>query len=95
MSLLHELTRVECGKLDEDGMNRTLWSVVVREGFLGVRGDRVVQRPCGERVISRVAAAFRVCNEDDGCGVAAPGALDGLVADVGGGMGGGFGAAAA
>ena len=36
MSLLHELTRVECGKLDEDGMNRTLWSVVVREGFLGL-----------------------------------------------------------
>ena len=48
--------------------------------FVGARGNRV-----------------REYAEDDGCGVAAPppGALDGLVADVGGGMGGGFGAAAA
>ena len=48
--------------------------------FVGARGNRV-----------------REYAEDDGCGVAAPppGALDGLVADVGGGMGGMFGVAAA
>ena len=48
---------------------------------------------CSRAEVARAGCALLLSAADDGLGVAAPGALGELVADVGGGFGGGFGAA--